>query len=319
MQTWSTGALRRRERFSYWREAICQSVFNISIEAVPEHFSAQLSARSCGPLRLMRSHASGYRIARSRRDVDGAPAEHYSVYLQLHGRAVLEQGGESAVVNSNDFVISDLRHPFRADLSGTGGRAIAVIPHAMIDRRTPLLRRRPLLRLAADAPFVDLARRHLLMLTAGDAGLSESETLLITENLCNLVALALSSDVEPNRLPAELQVEALLAFCRQNLHNPELSPQRVADRFGISVRTLHLRFKQVGQPFGHWVIESRLDACRLALRDPKQRGSNISEIAYRWGFNDLSHFNKAFRTRFGATPREWRNGTAGETAPPGTA
>src|SRR5215469_9917849 len=89
MQTWSTGESRPRERFSYWREAICRSVFNISIEAAPEHFSAHLSARNSGPLRLMRSHASGYRIARDRRDVDSAPADHYSVYLQLHGRAIL--------------------------------------------------------------------------------------------------------------------------------------------------------------------------------------------------------------------------------------
>ena len=36
MQTWSTGELHRRERFSYWRDAICRSVFNISIEAAPE-------------------------------------------------------------------------------------------------------------------------------------------------------------------------------------------------------------------------------------------------------------------------------------------
>jgi len=319
MQTWSTGESRPRERFSYWREAICRSVFNISIEAAPEHFSAHLSARNSGPLRLMRSHASGYRIARDRRDVDSAPADHYSVYLQLHGRAILEQGDETAVVDCNDFVISDLQHPFRADLSGTGGRAIAVIPHAMIDRRTPLLRRRPLLRLAANAPFVDLARRHLLMLTASDADLSESETHVLTENLCNLLALAIAGDAEPNRLPSEVQIEALLAFCRQNLHNPELSPQLVADRFGISVRTLHVRFKQVGQPFGRWVIENRLDACGVALRDPKQRGANISEIAYRWGFNDLSHFNKAFRARFGGTPREWRNGVAGGIAPPDAA
>jgi AraC family transcriptional regulator, positive regulator of tynA and feaB len=29
-------------------------------------------------------------------------------------------------------------------------------------------------------------------------------------------------------------------------------------------------------------------------------------IAYRWGFNDLSHFDKAFRARFDCSPRECR-------------
>jgi len=45
----------------------------------------------------------------------------------------------------------------------------------------------------------------------------------------------------------------------------------------------------------------------VALRDRNQRDLNISEIAYRWGCNDLSHFNKAFRVRYDQTPREWRN------------
>jgi AraC-like DNA-binding protein len=47
--------------------------------------------------------------------------------------------------------------------------------------------------------------------------------------------------------------------------------------------------------------------CRAALRDGNQRTLSISEIAYRWRFNDLPHFNKAFRARFDTTPREWRN------------
>src|SRR5262249_588122 len=95
--------------------------------------------------------------------------------------------------------------------------------------------------------------------------------------------------------------------CWQNLHDPELSPQRAADHLRISVRTLHSRFKQIGQTFGHWVLEKRLEACHEALCDQNQRAFNISQIAYRWGLNDLSHFNKAFRARFKQSPRSWRN------------
>jgi AraC family transcriptional regulator, positive regulator of tynA and feaB len=76
------------------------------------------------------------------------------------------------------------------------------------------------------------------------------------------------------------------------------------------VRTLHARFSQIGQTFGRWLLDARLDACGTALRDAHQRNLNISEIAYRTGFNDLSHFNKAFRARFGMTPRDWRNAGA---------
>ncbi|MCA8093742.1 helix-turn-helix domain-containing protein [Burkholderia anthina] len=29
--------------------------------------------------------------------------------------------------------------------------------------------------------------------------------------------------------------------------------------------------------------------------------------AVRWGFNDMSHFSRAFRERFAMSPRAWRD------------
>jgi AraC-like DNA-binding protein len=74
------------------------------------------------------------------------------------------------------------------------------------------------------------------------------------------------------RLQPELQLEALLAFCRGNLHDPDLLSQQAADHAGISIRTLHLRCQQIGQTFGRWVLESRLEACGNALCDPNNDG-----------------------------------------------
>jgi AraC family transcriptional activator of tynA and feaB len=304
---WSTEAIRERERFSYWREALCQAVFNLSIEARPDNFSARITSRGSGVLRFATSESSGYQVVRTLRDIDTAPNDHYSVFVQLRGRSVITQGGEALAFLPSDIAISDGRFPFTADMPGNGYRAIAVVPREMVDRRAPWLRGKSLHKLAADRAFVDLAKRHILELTAPDSMLSEGASGLLTENLSNLLALASANDVAANRLQPELQMEAILVFCRQNLHDPELSPQRVADRFGISVRTLHLRFAQIGETFGRWLLEHRLDACSAALRDENQRGVNISDIAYRWGFNDLSHFNKVFRSRFDRTPREWRN------------
>ncbi|MGZ5894897.1 MAG: helix-turn-helix domain-containing protein [Xanthobacteraceae bacterium] len=308
---WDTSAAREHERFSYWRDAVCKEVFNISIEAPPERFSARFSARASGPLRFAMSRSTGYVLIRNRRDISTAPADHYTINIQTSGNALVSQGGNAFAFQPNDIMISDGREPFRAVLSDGGHRVLAVIPREMITRRAPWIAQQPLHRLAARSPFVDLARRHLLELTGSESTLTDSATILLTDSFCNLLALASSPGIAPTRMPSELQIEAMLAFCRQNLHNAELSPQLVADRLGISVRTLHLRFQQIDQTFRQWVRDNRLAACRLALRDPNQCRVNISDIAYRWGFNDLSHFNKVFRARFDQTPGEWRNGGSG--------
>jgi AraC family transcriptional regulator, positive regulator of tynA and feaB len=304
---WSTNDARARERFSYWRDAVCRAVFNISIEAAPERFSARITSRASGPLRFATSESSPYQVVRTKRDIDTAPSDHYSVFAQVKGTSVIHQSSDSFAFTPSDICISDGTRPFHCDLPDDGFRAFAVIPRAMIDQRAPWLPRNPLHRLDASSPYVDLARRHIMELTTG-AVKSDATVSLLTENLCNLLALASATDVAPNRLQPELQLEALLAYCRQHLHDAELTPQRAADHVRISVRTLHSRFKLIGKSFGHWVLDSRLDACRTALRDRNQGGLSISEIAYRWGFNDLSHFNKAFRARFGCSPRECREG-----------
>ncbi len=302
---WSTGSVAAREQVCYWRESVCSAVFGISVETVPEQFSARITARTAGALRFAVSESTGYQIARSKREIDANPSDHYSIYLQLSGQTVTSMDDETFSFNANDIGIYDGRQPFRA-IHG-GRRAIAVLPRAMLERRAPWLAKRPHRQLAANSPFAELARRHVMALTDSDTPLSNTAMALLSENLCNLVALASAEESEPARLQPELQLEAILAFCRQHLHDAELSPQRAADGLGISVRTLHWRFRQTGQTFGRWVRESRLDGCAVALRDPNQRAFNISEIAYAWGFNDLSHFNKAFRTRFNMTPREWRH------------
>jgi AraC-like DNA-binding protein len=67
-----------------------------------------------------------------------------------------------------------------------------------------------------------------------------------------------------------------------------------------------------------FILESRLHVCKEALIDPAFQRLQISEIAFRWGFNSLSHFCRTFRQRYGASPGDVRraapSGTAGSGA-----
>ncbi len=307
MVRWSTETIDARERFSFWREVVCQTVLNVSIESPRERISARMTGRNFGDLRFAAFDTTGYEIVRSRQDVARTPVDHYLISLQLRGQSRISQDDETIALEPGDITVFDGQRPFHIAFSESASRTIAVVPRAILDRCAPALRASPRRKIVSDSPFADLARRHLLLLTADEHPLSEHEATQLTKNLCNLLALAGARDVTPSCLQPELMLEAILAFCRRNLHDPDLSPQLVAARFGISVRTLHLRFEKLGQSFGRWLLERRLNACSRALRDPQQLRCSISDIAYRWGFNDLSHFNKAFRTRFGMPPGQWRS------------
>jgi AraC-like DNA-binding protein len=303
MATWSTDTVKASEGFSFWHDVVCQAVLNVATEQRPDSFRARISGHSFGPLRFAAFDSTSHEIVRSRAHLARAPADNYLISLQRKGRSLISQGDERFALEPGEIAILDGQRPFHITFPDAVGRAIAVVPRQTLEARAPWLRQAPLRKIAADAHFADLTRRHLLQLAASDR-LDEGEANLLTDNLCNLLALASGREgVAP-----EVPLETLLALCRRQLSNPDLSPQLVAAQLGVSVRTVHLRFEKAGQSFGRWVLENRLEACRKALRDPARVGATISAIAYAWGFNDLSHFTKSFRARFGLSPREWRRG-----------
>ena len=76
----------------------------------------------------------------------------------------------------------------------------------------------------------------------------------------------------------------------------------------ISERYVHKLFERAGTTFACYVMERRLEGVARDLRDPAMAGRAIGDMAFDWGFADLSHFARRFKQRFGCTPRDWRRG-----------
>jgi AraC-like DNA-binding protein len=85
-----------------------------------------------------------------------------------------------------------------------------------------------------------------------------------------------------------------------------LSLPRAAAAIGISPRYASDLMAAEQISFRSYVQVQRLERCKRDLCDPAQLARHISDIAFAWGFNDLAHFSRIFKQRFGASPREWR-------------
>lgn len=85
----------------------------------------------------------------------------------------------------------------------------------------------------------------------------------------------------------------------------------MAAELRISTRYLHVLLAEAGIAFERHVLERRLGRCHEQLVSPAFAGRTVTDIAFGWGFNDLSHFGRAFRRRYGATPTELRRHHAG--------
>jgi AraC-like DNA-binding protein len=95
---------------------------------------------------------------------------------------------------------------------------------------------------------------------------------------------------------------AILREIEQRSSDPGLSASTVANLLGITVRYVHLLLEETGARFSHHLLERRLENAAALLRNPQWRDRLIIEIAAEAGFTDISHFNRAFRRKFRATP-----------------
>ena len=105
------------------------------------------------------------------------------------------------------------------------------------------------------------------------------------------------------KLRRELGAEILVL---EHLSEPELTPQRIAKENHISLRYLHLLFVDAGITVSAWIRSQRLERCAADLANPALAEQSITQIAHRWGFNDLGHFGKLLHRKFGASPRDYR-------------
>jgi AraC-like DNA-binding protein len=101
-------------------------------------------------------------------------------------------------------------------------------------------------------------------------------------------------------------LERVFQSIEMRLSDPDLNIHQIASEHGISSRYLQKLFETHGESFSQYVKLRRLERCRLDLGSPLYAQRTISEILFQWGFNDSATFSRAFRDRYGVSPREYR-------------
>lgn len=82
----------------------------------------------------------------------------------------------------------------------------------------------------------------------------------------------------------------------------------IAQRLGMTARTLQRRLSDAGTSFRALSNEARLGRAAVLVRDGLLP---FDEVAYEVGFSDASTFYRAFRKAFGMTPTEYRAAAEG--------
>jgi AraC-like DNA-binding protein len=134
---------------------------------------------------------------------------------------------------------------------------------------------------------------------------------LVVTHVYDLVALALGATrdaaaIANGRGARAARLHAIKTEILNSLGRHELSLAGLAARHGVTPRHVQMLFESDGTTFSRFLLDQRLARADRMLRNPLLAERNISAIAYEAGFGDLSHFNRAFRRRYGETPSDVR-------------
>jgi len=160
------------------------------------------------------------------------------------------------------------------------------------------------------------ARRLLFGYLSGAFKISlpadESASRLYESHIVDLIALAFGVAGDARELAERRGVRAVreAAIMREietSAADATLDAEVVARRLGVTARYVHVLLEPSGRTFSEHLLDKRLEHAAKVLRSPRLWGLKIADIAFQAGFTDLSHFNRTFRRKYGATPTEMRD------------
>ena len=144
--------------------------------------------------------------------------------------------------------------------------------------------------------------------------LGESAARLLDERMCGTADKDAHTVVPPLGVVHRASTQATNIYDRKVWESLELirlkacdgiAPREVAAHFGLSRRMAEIRFKAAtGKTIGEAILERRLAAACDYLAAGK---SSVSAIANFCGWESDVAFRKAFKSRFGKSPMQWRS------------
>lgn len=307
----TTDAVHPRNRYDLWHEVACKAI--IGHESRPKdrpRFEAALTGASLAEIDVVVFDVAPMDAARTARNIADTPNDSLLICRQLSGEVVFEQAGRQVILKPGAMALMDAQRPYTAKFADRAQMLLLKLPRRGIEARYGRTEDIAALELRRDDPIVALTSAHLGMLPECANGIEDAAAAAVARYTLDLVALALSKttrSARPTRSAARsLAATNLRAFMDLRLSDPSMDPASAAAGAGISVRYANALLAEEGTSLQRLIQDRRLEQCAQALTNPLQHHRTISDIAFGWGFSDLTHFGRLLKKRYGLPPRNYR-------------
>jgi AraC-like DNA-binding protein len=305
VQKFATEGIAPPERLAFWN-ALVDSVYSGTyVKSASEDFTGEMWTWQVGDLAMIRPRSTASFVGR---DPRYTPEERLILHLQCRGSSIHRQSGTETAIGAGDFIVASPHEAYAIDLAAHE-LLVVEFPRAPLAERFPGLDDALRQRMSGATPGARVFHDFLLSLwRQSQQGLADPEWQDgVSQVFYDLIALAMRGAMRPDApMPAADSAlrRRMLGMVEAQLADPGLRTLDLAAACGASVRTIQNLFAAMGTTPSAYILERRL--ARAAERLGAAHEASITEIAFELGFNDSAYFARAFRQRFGVSPREWR-------------
>jgi AraC-like DNA-binding protein len=308
--SFTTSDVHPRDAVDYWEDVVTRGIVSyLTVESDGSAFQAGVRSSRLGSVDVSVYECDPHEAGRRPRDALRAFGDDYFICLQQYGRSTYSQDDRHAALAGGSFFLLDPRRPFAGRFESRGCMVAIRVSRDALDARTGSAAALAFRALDARGSMAGLVSGFLTMLPDCVDALDGTAASKVAEQALDLAALAFTSEARGRGVslssPRTVAVTLLKSAIETRLHDPGLRPAGAAAAAGISVRYANALLAHEGG-IESYIFARRLERCRRVLADPTQAHRQIGEIAYSWGFSDLSHFGRRFKAEFGCSPSDYR-------------
>jgi AraC-like DNA-binding protein len=302
----STDDAPARERVAYWSDLVWRSFGRLRSDTYGDaDFSGSISMMDLGAVRLCRLQAARHRVVRTAGCRGLSDPGYLKMVLQRRGKSLFEQDGRTAWLRPGDWSLYDTTRSYIVSAPCPVDLHILLLPREGILRGRAELAQLLVRRLRGASGMGRVACEAIeTALEQADAGREPTDAGNRIVDLLHLALLEQSGERLEGTSGSVLRMR-IKRHVEENLHDPELCVDSIARALNCSKRALHKAFEHEDCTLHGYIWERRLEAARKALEGGAERPRSITHVAFASGFNSAAHFSRAFRARYGASPREW--------------
>jgi AraC-like DNA-binding protein/mannose-6-phosphate isomerase-like protein (cupin superfamily) len=232
----------------------------------------------------------------------------YFAVVLLSGAYKLEQGGREAYLKPGDMTIYDATEPHKITIPRPFSKLIVSIPKIQIDSCFNNVDKLTATIFKGDH---HQENSHFLSRLCIDMHQMEKEAFqdlslpiieMIKENLAENGAD--ENSLSSLRALSLLRVKQFIQF---HLDDDELDAMAIARGVKLSSRYINELFQHQETSLMRHLTAKRLERSQQYLSNPLYSALSTTDIAFRCGFKNYSHFSRIFKTRYGCSPTDYRS------------